>query len=194
MKVLLILFCSMFIIPAFAQQNTDDENVDSDSNAFSSLLIPIIGLIIAAGGIIASIVWDAKNRKNTKNEARDTVKSAVKQEIQENLSGLEKEDLTSTTEGDWTKTEMKYLTIASYNSSVQSGNFILLEGELRKDISELYTYIHLANNLVDQLIESTFTITENKEKFEKIIENQIKGLKEHHDKIITKSKEILKKI
>jgi len=194
MKVLLILFCSMFVIPAFAQQNTDDENADSDSKAISSLIIPIIGLIIAAGGIIASIVWDANNRKNAKNEARDTVKSAVKQEIQENLSGLEEEDLTSTTKGDWTKTEMKYLTIASYNSSVQSGNFILLDGELRKDISELYTYIHLANYQVDQLIKSTFTITENKEKFIKILDNQIKGLEGQHDKIIKKSKEVLKKI
>ena len=194
MRVFLILFISMMIIPAFAQPNTDDEDKITNSNVISSLIIPIIALFLAAVGIIISIGWDITNRKNAKNEARDNVKSSVKQEIQENLSGLEKEDLTSTIEGVWTKTSMKYLTIASYNSSVQSGNFILLEGELRKEISELYTYIHIANFQVDQLIKSAFTITDNKEKFKKIFDQQIEGLEEQHKIIIEKSKKVLKKI
>lgn len=194
MRVFLILFCSMLIIPAFAQQNPNDDSSFPDSNSIWSLIITIIAVIIAAIGIIISIIWDIINRKNAKTEARDNVKRSVKQEIQENISELEEEDLTPKIEGEWTKTVSKYLTIASYNSSVQSGNFILLEGELRKDVSELYTYIHLANYLTDQLIKNAFTITDKKQDFKKIIAQQTKVLKEYHDTIIQKSKEILKKI
>lgn len=158
----------------------------------------LLGLSIAGSifaGIISSFLVSRKIKNDDTKNIIKNMKNAIKQEIQENIDGLKDEDMTTSMDNDgFYKSEIKYLSMASFDSSVKSGNFILLDRELRELISDLYLFIHLGNFHADQLIHSQFIISYDDEKFEKIILTQLKALKEIHEKITTKSNSLLKKL
>ena len=159
-----------------------------------TILIPIvIGVPISA---YISLRIQRKMKKEDTDGIISNMKEAIKQEIEEHIDAIGKEDMTPTEGGGVKSTNVKYLEISSFESSVKSGNFILLNSELRKIISELYTLIHLTNFQVDQLIKSQFTLTtdETKEKFESILALQSKGMTDKHDKVVKLSKELIKKL
>ena len=150
-----------------------------------------VGII---GGAYASLRVQRKMKNDEKKEIVTNVKNAIKQEIQGNVDTIKREDLSLDKSDGWKSVSMKYLQIPSYESSVKSGNFILLNDELRKKISGLYTNIHIANNQADQLSKSTFTITENTAKFDRMFKKQLGFLKKKHEEILTTSNSILEKL
>jgi len=154
-----------------------------------TILIPII-----LGGFI-TIRIHAYHQKLDKNTRISDMKKAIKQEIQENMDALKDYKITLKTVKAKIKTsKLKYLTIASYDSSVNSGDFILLSSELRQKISELYTYIHIANFESDQLIKSQYIMARNPTKFEEIIQRQLDTLTKIYQTITTQSENLLKKL
>jgi len=153
-----------------------------------TILIPII-----LGGLITILIY-AYHQKQDKDTRISDMKKAIKQEIQENMDEIKDYKITTKTEGKIKTSELKYLTIASYDSSVNSGDFILLSAELRKEISELYTHIHITNFKSDQLIKSQYIMARNTTKFEEIIQIQFDALTKSYQVIITKSENILKKL
>jgi len=171
-----------------------------------AILIPII-----LGGFI-TIRIHAYHQKHDKDTRISDMKKAIKQEIQENMdeikdykittktveaktkSYISDDKITTKTEPKIKTTEIKYLIIASYESSINSGDFILLSGELRQEISELYTHIHITNFKTDQLIKSQYIMARNITKFEEIIQMQLDALTKSYQVIITKSENILKKL
>lgn len=153
-----------------------------------TILIPIV-----LGGFI-TIRIHAYNQKQDKNARISNMKDAIKQEIKVHLDDMEKEDLTTTEKDHMFKTDLKYLETASFESSVNSGDFILLPNNLRKEISLHYISIHLSNNQVHQLIQSQFTVTDNTKKLISIINLQLETLKKLQKTIIKSSKEILEKL
>ncbi len=154
-----------------------------------AILIPII-----LGGFI-TIRIHAYHQKQDKDTRISDMKKAIKQEIQENMDEIKDYKITTKQEDPKIKTsEIKYLTIASYDSSVNSGDFILLSAELRKEISELYTHIHITNFESDQLIKSQYIMARNTTKFEEIIQIQLNALAKNYQIIITKSENLLKKL
>jgi len=159
-----------------------------------TILIPIvIGVPISA---YISLRIQRKMKKEDTNEIISNMKNAIKQEIEANVLGLKDEDTTTTMDGTVRKGKETLLETPIYDSSVKSGNFILLSSELRKGISELYAYIYLANSHVDLIMESQFTLftDETKAKFERIEVIQNKHLKKMHDDIVKLSEELLKKL
>ncbi len=154
-----------------------------------AILIPIV-----LGGLITILIHAYHQNKN-KNTRISDMKKAIKQEIQENMDAIKDYKITTkTVNADTKKSELKYLTIASYESSVNSGDFILLSGELRQKISELYTYIHVANFQSDQLIKSQYIMARNTTRFEKIIQRQLDALTKNYQIITTQSENLLKKL
>lgn len=122
------------------------------------------------------------------------MKYVIKQEIQIHLVDMETEDFTTTLKDNLFKTDLKYLESASFESSVNSGDFILLPDDLRKQISLHYINIHLNNNQIHQLIQSQFTVTDNTEKLMKIINLQLETLRKMQKTIINSSKELIEKL
>ena len=160
---------------------------------YTLLSLTIIGSIFA--GIVSSLIVQVIIKKVEKNGIISNMKKAIKQEIQENMDEIKDYKITTKTEEAKIKTsKLKYLTIASFDSSVNSGDFILLSAELRQEISELYTYIHVANFESDQLIKSQYIMARNITKFEEIIQRQLDALTEMYQTITTKSENILKKL
>jgi len=133
---------------------------------YGLLLITIAGGIFV--GVVSSLIVQLIIKWFEKKGIISDMKEAIKQEIEENILGLKDEDTTSSMEGTTMKSEEILLETASYDSSVKSGNFILLPRELRKGISNLYAYIYIANFHIDQVIKSQFTLftDETKEKYE----------------------------
>lgn len=160
---------------------------------YTLLSLTIIGSIFA--GIVSSLIVQVIIKKVEKNGIISNIKKAIKQEIQENVESIKDFKITTKKMEDGTKeSELKYLTIASYDSTVKSGDFILLSTELRQEISELYTYIHVANFESDQLIKSQYIMAEDNDKFEKLILRQLGVLTKSYQVIKTKSKILLKKL
>jgi len=160
---------------------------------YTLLSLTIIGSIFA--GIVSSLIVQVIIKKVEKNGIISNMKEAIKQEIQENKDAIK--DYKITTRIEETKitiSELKYLTIASFDSSVNSGDFILLSAELRQKISELYTYIHVANFESDQLIKSQYIMAEDNNRFERLIQRQLNALAKMYQVITTKSENILKKL
>lgn len=147
-------------------------------------------------GAYISLQIQRRLKKEDKVEIIKGIKEAIKKELQENNEAIEEEDTTATKTGNITKNAMLFLENASYESTINSGNFILLPSELRKTISEVYAYIRIANIHVDQFIKSQFTLTtdETKDKLESIIKLQAERLAEAHKKIVKLSKELIKKL
>ena len=153
-----------------------------------TILIPII-----LGGIITILIY-AYHQKLDKNTRISDMKKAIKQEIQENMDAVKDYKITTRLETKITISELKYLTITSFDSSVNSGDFILLSSELRQKISELYTYIHIANFESDQLIKSQYIMTEEGDRFERLIQRQLNALTKIYQTITTQSENLLKKL
>ena len=122
------------------------------------------------------------------------MKEAIKQEIKENMDAVKDFKVETKTERETKESKLEYLTIASFDSSVNSGDFILLSSELRQKISELYTYIHVVNFQSDQIIKSQYIIVDDKDKFEKIIQKQFGILAKNYEDIVKRSKNLLKKL
>ena len=159
---------------------------------YTLLSLTIIGSIFA--GIVSSLIVQVIIKKVEKNGIISNMKKAIKQEIQENRDAIKYYKITTKTEPKMKTSEIKYLTIASYDSSVNSGDFILLSDELRQEISELYTYIHITNFDSDQLIKSQYIMPRNTTKFDELIQRQLDALAKSYQVIITKSENLLKKL
>ena len=154
-----------------------------------TILIPII-----LGGLITILIY-AYHQKQDKDTRISDMKKAIKQEIKENKDAIKNYKITLKIENSKViASELKYLTIASYDSSVNSGDFILLSDELRQEISELYTYIHITNFESDQLIKSQYIMARNTTKFKEIIQRQLEALAKSYQVIIIKSENLLKKL
>jgi len=154
-----------------------------------TILIPIV-----LGGFFTIVIY-AYHQKQDKDTRISDMKKAVKQEIQENMDEIKDYKITTKTEEVKIKTsKIKYLTIASFDSSVNSGDFVLLSAELRKEISELYTYIFIANFESEQLIKSQYIMAEDNDRFERLVQRQLDALTEMYQTITTKSENILKKL
>ena len=157
-----------------------------------SILIPIIiGIPISA---YITLLIQRKMKKEDMNEIISNLKNSIKQEIQENIVTVNEEDVTITKKGKWDRAIINILTTASYESSVNSGNFTLLPSNLRKDISELYTFIDIANRHTGLLVKSQFVMVEDKDRFKELIENQLKHFTENHQEVLTRSNSLLKKL
>jgi hypothetical protein len=148
----------------------------------------VSGIIIAA---FASLVIQRDMKKRDEKDVINNVKNAIKQEIQGNLDTLKEEDLSTDKDGNWATIAVRILTVNSFESSVQSGKFILLSDELRKRISEVYTDIHIANNYTDQLQVSANTITKDAGNKHTVIQSLLQNLKDKHDVIENKSESLL---
>lgn len=153
-----------------------------------AILLPIV-----AGGII-TILIHTLNQRRDKNARISNMKEAIKQEIKENMDSIKDFKVITKTERETQESELKYLTIASFDSSVNSGDFILLSTELRQEISQLYTYIHVANFQSDQLIKSQYILADDKARFEQLIQRQFGILAKSYQDIVKQSKNLLKKL
>ena len=95
------------------------------------------------------------------------------------------------------KTSYIFLGLVAFDSAVKSGNFILLDKELRNDISELYVLMDVANYHANLQTKMTFDIiTDKKElaKYRRIVDIQTAGFIDKHNDIITKIELLLKKL
>ena len=157
----------------------------------------LLGITIAGGifvGIVSSLIVQFIIKAIEKKGIVSNMKESIKQEIEENIGSIQDEDLTLKKKGKWDTTNIKVFTTASYESAVNSGNFTLLDKELRKKISELYTFIHLANRHSDLLIKSQFTIPQDKTKFMELIKNQLKLFEDSHSEVVTRGNTLSKKL
>ena len=135
-------------------------------------------------------------KKNDTNSIIENMKNAIKKEIQQNIASLGKENIETTEEAQKTESELLLLETPAYESSVKSGNFILLSETLRVNISDLYTTINYINYLLEKLIDSQFTLTvkETKPQFAKIRIAQLKIFKEKHELVLEKLKIVLNQL
>jgi len=163
------------------------------------ILIPlVIGIPISA---YISLRIQRHMKKEDTNDIISNTKESLKDEIKQTIKTLSEEDMTQTKENDVkghevTGRKVKFLVTASFESSVNSGNFNLLDKDLRTMIGDLYAHIHLANFKLDQLIKSQFTLTtsETKETFNAIRQLQMDSLKEEHEAITKNSNALLEKL
>lgn len=165
---------------------------DSD---FILLGLSIAGSIFA--GIISSFLVQRKIRKTDTDEIVTNVKNVIKEELQVDLEHLQKEDLTTIKINSGTQTITSIMEVSSFESAVKSGNYILLNKDLRKDISEVYALMELANQHSYLLTKLTFVIkTTDLEvaNYDRIFKWQKENLKEKHLELLPKIESLIKKL
>lgn len=181
---------------------------------FVLLFLGIIGSIFA--GIMSSLYVQRKVKKGDTDEIINNVKDVIKEELEVNLASLGIEDLTTTvvdttepastsnegdskflTVGDTTNTIFTVMVVSSFESAVKSGNYILLDKELRKDISEVYALMNIANSHTYLLTQLTFVIKTtslDQVNFEKVFQKQKDNLAEKHSDLILRIEPLIQKI
>ena len=160
----------------------------------------LLGLSIAGSvfaGVLTPILIRRKMNQADTNEIIANVKQAIKDELTHNQKHLKKEDTTSTKEGIETKTTIWHIETYAFESAVKSGNFILLNSELRKLISEVYALAHIVNRQGDLISKLTFTIkTTDLEvaNYNRIFEIQKNAFVEKHSEIVKKIDALIPKL
>ena len=168
--------------------------VGLEVSQYFALFSSITGSIFA--GVTSSFIFQWIWKKQEKANTIKDIKKSLKTEIDTNLKGLKEEDLTSNIHEDGTHdTTLFYLETSVYDSTIQSGNFVLLNNELKSDISEIYTLGYLANRQSDYIGKFMFEIYDThiqKENWNAIEKYQYENLEEKHQNIIKKFEDILK--
>jgi len=214
---LVILISSIGISLTAISAQSNPENVEPVKVLTHTDFI-LLGLSIG-GSIFAGIVSSFYVQRNVKKmdtiEIVTNVKNVIKEELEVNLKNLKAENL-ATTEipsgkkfenfikdpkfskvGVSTTTTLNVMQVSSFESAVKSGNYILLNKELRNDISEVYVSMNLANKMVDLISELTFVIrtTELEQvNFEVIFETQKNSIAEKHRAMIKKITPLMEKL
>ncbi len=155
--------------------------------------VGITGSIIA--GMTGSfLIQKLLNSINT-NEIRNNVKNVIKEELEINLTDLQNEDLETLTASDGsTEVTHVFLEKWAFESAVKSGNYILLNKDLRKDVSSVYASIGLANRQSDLLTKMHFTINTTElelENFRLVRTAQINNLVGKHRELIPKMESLI---
>lgn len=161
--------------------------------------VGIAGSIIA--GMTGSFLIQKVINHFSTNGIRDNVKKVIKDELEVNLDNLNSEDI-SERRGDvdgigTTDSTHVILETWSFESAVKSGNYILLNKELRKEISDVYALMEIANRQSDQITKLTFVIKTTElevENYKNIIKVQKDNFGEKHKKLIPKIESLIKQL
>jgi hypothetical protein len=134
------------------------------------------GLMLVAiilGGIV-TIAINHSTKEKDKESIIKNMKNAIKTELVLNLEGIE--DIKKKTFVNENGNRISYVCDSySFESSVRSGNFILLEDKLRTDLTLVYGIMELINQKNDNIRSMDFGVDSL---------GQFKSQKEHHIKEI----------
>jgi hypothetical protein len=158
-----------------------------------SILIPI--LIGVPSSAYFSLHIQRKMKKDDIEEIIKNMKNAIKLELEKNLTGIEKGHTSFlTSEGKKGSTDVIYFETPAYESSVKSGNFILLSEIIRQGISEIYGIINNTNYLTEKLVDSQFILRseETQTQFSETRKSKLDNLSNMQKEIKDKTEEILK--
>jgi len=129
-----------------------------------------------------------------KKGVRNNVKNVIREELEVNLKSLKNEN-TSQSKGNIGGIKIVEATHSimetwSFESAVKSGNYILLNKILRKEISEIYALMELANRQSKDIFKMTFVIITT----EIELANHKEIMKIQNENFIIKHKELIPKI
>ena len=128
----------------------------SDINLISDFLIPLTAIIIGVGGGIGGALW--QERKKKRHEMKETklrTVNSILDELKDNRKGL-KEHGTSIT---WEETQEKFeghyglSSMHVFESTVSTGNFLLIDLELQAPLSTSYQSFEIWNGFMKQVMD-----------------------------------------
>ena len=121
----------------------------------------------------------------------------IREELEVNLASLKKEDLSQLNEENSTATIYSVMETWSFESAVKSGNYILLNKDLRKEISDVYVLMELANKQSDNITDLTFVIKTTQlevENYNRIVKIQKEDFATKHRELIPKIEALIKNL
>ena len=150
---------------------------------FYDFIVLVVGIVIAA---FISLIIQKEMKKREVNSIIENLKQALILEIEQNIKTIDEEKPEIKKDGDLEYIIFKSsLLTSAFESSVNSGNYLLLSRNHRNKLVVLYDMIDKSNYNGRKILDFGFVIppSESRELFDKIRKTQLDKVVEKHKTI-----------
>jgi hypothetical protein len=164
----------------------------------------LLGLTIVLGGLSTILIQFGSKRWSNRNTRFDIVEglllelNATAKSIRvDNFETFNEETILQSAKKDrvkTTRTEIDYLTHSFFDTIVNSGQILLLDSELRNELTEVYELINASNFHTNQLVKMSFLVKYTPEMFANYkvnFELQKNTLQDHRGTVLKAVKDVI---